>query len=152
MQLFIKTLTGMTITLEVEPSELIESVKQRIQEKHGFPAEQQHLIFAGKEMRDERSIADCNVGKKSTIHMILQRIKILVNLFPTGNTITLSIIASDSILELKRLIQDKEGIPIDQQRLIFGDDELEDRRTIAYYNILQDSLIICECDSLPLLK
>ena len=144
MPIFVKTLTGKTLTIKVEPSDTILVLKEIIQEKEGFPADQQRLMFAGKDLEDQYTLSNYNIQNESTLHMLL-RVRDGMPIFVktlTGKTLTIKVEPSDTILVLKEMIQEKEGFPADQQRLFFAGKELKDQYTLSNYNIQNESTLV----------
>ena len=72
MQLFVKTLDGKTLTVDAEEEDTIEDIKNRIMEKEGVPTDQQRLIFGGKQLEGQKTLADYDVQEDSTFHMVLR--------------------------------------------------------------------------------
>jgi ubiquitin C len=147
INIFIKTLTGKTIPLNIGPTGTIEALKSKVQDQEGIPIGQQCLIYAGKQLEDDRTLAFYNIEHKSTLHLVLRLtrkegglIKVFVKTL-TGKTILLNIGQTETIEALKSKVQDQEGIPIDQQCLIYAGKQLEDDRTLAFYNIEHDSTL-----------
>ena len=147
IQIFVRMLTGKTITVETNALDTIEDVKDKIHDKIGIPSDRQRLIYAGKLLEDPHMFYKYNIPSKSTVYLAF-RPRLGINVFirtQNGKTITLEVEASDTIENVKGKIQDEEGIPPDQQVLMYISNkeakQLEDKHTLFYYNIQERSML-----------
>ncbi|XP_048527912.1 polyubiquitin 11-like [Triticum urartu] len=132
MQIFVKTTNSRTYTLKVKSSSTIRDVEGKIRDRdHSLDCF--GLIFAGKKLKDERTLAYYNIKNLSTLELDLY-LHISVKTV-TGKIIDIGVWSSDTIKHVKVVIHSQEGIPSYEQHLIFASKQLEDGRTLAYYKI-----------------
>lgn len=131
-QVFIKTLSGRTIVIDVEEDDNVATVKRKIQEREGIPAELQRLIFVGEQLDDRRRFLDYHIEYESAIHLVSSvgdSFQLLVDL-PTRRLI-LEVRPPDTVASIKRAVQEKEGVPFDVQQLSFEGRGLSDSDTVG---------------------
>ena len=147
IQIFVKTVAGNFLTLDVdEYDETIEDVAKKVYEKTGIQPEIQRLIFEDRQLDWERTLKEYNIEDMSTLQLKVRcgggyGYRIFVKTL-TGKTITLDVFSLDTVESVKMQIHQKEGIPPDQQRLIFYPHNLEDSRTLESYNIGKEWFVL----------
>jgi ubiquitin C len=147
-QIFIRILVRIpriyfTVIEDVYPSDTIKYIKTKIAGKVGIPTRQQILIFSGIKLEDSMKLADYNFKNESIIDLtvkLLGGLQIFIKTL-SGKTITVNIEATDTIRRIKEIIQTKEGIPFELQRIVFAGRYLENERTLDYYNFHKDSTL-----------
>ena len=143
MQIFIRTTIDDTITLDVEASDTIGSVKAAIQDKTRIPLEQQSLRLTDEQLEDGRTLLDHNIQNGSILHLVLlsqSGMQIFIKTL-TGDTVTLDAEVSDTISRVKAMIRVRKGVPTDLQRLSFMGKQLEDDETLSDCSIRKESTL-----------
>ncbi len=152
IDLFVKTLTGKTLILNVTPSDKIVDLKRQIQEKEGIQVDHQCLVAAGRPLDNDLELSTCNVQNQSVIHLVLRipsqgPVRLLVTT-QNGQDFHLQGSLADTVEDLKAQIEEVGGIPQASQVLLFGDVGLdESERTLGSYNIKEGAtlqLIVAE--------
>ncbi|KAF7099326.1 hypothetical protein CFC21_100967 [Triticum aestivum] len=137
IQIIVKGLTGKASTHYFEELDTVDCVKAMIQERDGIPAAEQRLIYAGKQLEDGRTLAHYAIHDWATLHLVLRlrrKIQIIVKGL-TGKATTHYFEELDTVDCVKAMIQERDGIPAAEQRLIYAGKQLEDGRTLAHYAI-----------------
>ena len=143
MQLFVKTLSGKTTTVEVEAGQTIAYIKEKLRETEGIPVKEQRLTFSGKNLDDNRTIGYYDMINWSSVSLLLRLkggMQIYVNTLSGGST-QITINETDTILNLKEKVKEIEGYPESHQILVFGGKVLENYKTLNDCNIKENSIV-----------
>ena len=143
MQIFVRNLSGKTITLEVDNSDTVESAKCKIEDKDGLPVNRQCLVYGGREMQNDKRLGEYHVRRASTLHLYMclsctGAMQVHVKT-PSGKTISIEVWREDTIETVKRAIQAQIGVPVDQQRLSLCGRQLNKDDRLQRYGIGEGS-------------
>ena len=150
IQVFIKTVSGRLIPLNLVPTDIVFDVKKAIQEQEeNIHPYLQKLVFAGEILEDNRILSDYGIRKESVIHLYTKpktEIRLYVKT-PTGKLIPIELQNRDKVNNIKNQIEHKEGIAVNQQRLFFAGNELVNDEFISKYDIHGESTIFLSIDT-----
>ena len=142
MPVFVKMLTGDTITLNVKPETSIKSMKVEIQRRRGVPPDKQLLHFGVHELKEDRMLWEYNIQKESTLYLRVDDQCVLIHvLMPTGKMTNLDVLPNDDVQKIKLEIHRRDGIPPDLQYLLFDGKQLKDGQTLNDFNIQEGSML-----------
>ena len=138
---FVKTLTNKTIMIKAQVSDSISYIKQEIKKNEDFPIDNYCVIYKGKELDNNKIIADYNIPKNSTLELALRiLIQLKINIF-NGRTISLQVYTTEKICDIKQKIIEKEKISSDKINLYLGNSKLEESKILSDYGIQKDSTL-----------
>jgi ubiquitin C len=145
MQICVKDWNGKQFALAVDPTDTIDDVKGKIADKEGIPRDQQRLTFGGKSLDKDhnKTLQDCEIKHESNLDLEPMQIHIIT---PEGKKISLNVDPNNTVEEIKKMVEDKEGIPPKDQRLLFNGKELDDGPTLNDCGIKHGSNLDLDLD------
>ena len=141
MLIYIKTLSEKKITIDVQPSNTIIDIKEKIKEKENIHPARQKLLFQGRELIDNKTLVDYNIKNESILQLIIKSPILFFVKTITNQTVMIKAQLSDTILYIKQEIQKKEDFPQEKYCIVFKGKELDDNKIVADYNIPKNSTL-----------
>ena len=142
IQIFVKATDGANVTVDAKPSDTIGHVKELVYDEQEIPPKRQRLVFGGGILEDDKTLAACGVQNQSTLLLVmLPEVSIAVETL-IGKKFTLDVtVTTDTVKDIKAMIEKKEKIPIHKQRLIFAGKIMQDDKLLSEYSIQRESTL-----------
>nr|XP_027210179.1 polyubiquitin-like isoform X2 [Penaeus vannamei] len=148
MIIYVKTLTGKTLTIEVTPQDTVEVLKAKIQDIEGVPIDQQRLIFSGNQLEDERTLEDFNISSESVLHLILRlrgggiRMFFLNVVLPSADVIQPVVNGQTTVSEVKKLLEEEDpSLKGRKYRLMVAQQAMSSSKTLRDYGITSEAVV-----------